>query len=62
VIDEISMLGGDLLDDLECIARTVRNNQFPFGGLQLIFVGDFFQLPPISREKKPLQLSFEASS
>ncbi|CAI2165531.1 2670_t:CDS:10 [Funneliformis geosporum] len=46
VIDEISMLEGDLLDKLEIIARTVRNNSQPFGGLQLIFCGDFFQLPP----------------
>ena len=62
VIDEISMLSGDLLDDLEFIARTIRNNQRPFGGIQLIFGGDFFQLPPVSRDKKLPQLGFEAPS
>jgi len=62
IIDEISMLDGDLLDSLEFIARMVRNNQQPFGGLQLIFTGDFFQLPPVSRDKKSFQFSFEAQS
>ncbi|CAI2192707.1 4478_t:CDS:2 [Funneliformis geosporum] len=60
IIDEISMLDGDLLDSLEFIARIVRNNQQPFGGLQLIFTGDFFQLPPVSRDKKSFQFCFES--
>ena len=56
------MLDGDLLDSLEFIARIVRNNQQPFGGLQLIFTGDFFQLPPVSRDKKSFQFCFESQS
>jgi ATP-dependent DNA helicase PIF1 len=56
------MLDGDLLDSLEFIARMVRNNQQPFGGLQLIFTGDFFQLPPVSRDKKSFHFCFEAQS
>jgi ATP-dependent DNA helicase PIF1 len=48
VIDEVSMMTPDLFEKLEEIARTVRRNQLPFGGLQIIMVGDFYQLPPVS--------------
>ena len=50
VIDEISMIDSALLDKLEFIARKVREpskGTKPWGGVQLIFVGDFFQLPPV---------------
>ena len=47
IIDEISMIDGALFDKLEAIARTLRLNARPFGGIQLIVTGDFFQLPPI---------------
>ena len=47
VIDEISMVDGELFDKLEAIARTIRNNGRPFGGIQLVITGDFFQLPPV---------------
>lgn len=47
VIDEISMLDRWLFELLDEISRTIRNNQTPFGGLQLIVVGDFMQLPPV---------------
>lgn len=49
VIDEISMLSGETLDMVDVVLREVRRSELPFGGLQLIAVGDFFQLPPISR-------------
>ncbi|GBB85025.1 hypothetical protein RclHR1_01160019 [Rhizophagus clarus] len=52
IIDEISMLDADLFDKLENIARTVRNNNRPFGGIQLVVTGDFFQLPPVSKNSK----------
>ena len=45
VIDEISMLSPELFDKIENIARIVRHNRFPFGGIQLILSGDFCQLP-----------------
>nr|CAG8442452.1 7933_t:CDS:2 [Entrophospora candida] len=62
VIDEISMLEGDLLDKLELIARKIRKNNYSFGGLQLIFSGDFFQLPPVAKGRSLPKLCFESQS
>jgi ATP-dependent DNA helicase PIF1 len=50
IIDEISMMHDFRLDMLDTITRTVRDEDAPFGGLQIILCGDFFQLPPINRE------------
>ncbi|KAL1528927.1 hypothetical protein AB1Y20_010249 [Prymnesium parvum] len=61
VIDEVSMLDGALFDKLEEIARRVRNNSSPFGGLQLVLCGDFFQLPPVARDGN-FKFAFEAHS
>ena len=52
VIDEVSMLSADLFEKLELIARTVRNSDELFGGIQLIFSGDFYQLPPVKNNSK----------
>lgn len=53
IIDEISMVDPGLLDDLECIARSLRKkSDRPFGGIQLIITGDFFQLPPVLKTDK----------
>ncbi|CAG8781719.1 26020_t:CDS:2, partial [Racocetra persica] len=61
IIDEISMLDGELFDTLEAIARNIENNTRPFGGIQLIITGDFFQLPPISKDSRAIaKFSFEA--
>lgn len=49
VIDEISMISGDVLDIAERIARWARENEHPFGGMRIIAVGDFAQLPPINK-------------
>ncbi|MFA6340753.1 MAG: AAA family ATPase, partial [Candidatus Paceibacterota bacterium] len=49
IIDEISMLHHFRLDLVERIARYLKRNQLPFGGMQVILCGDFFQLPPVSR-------------
>ncbi len=50
VIDEISMLPPDTLSMVDQVCREVMQNPEPFGGLQVIFVGDFFQLPPIIKK------------
>lgn len=47
IIDEVSMLGGKLFSKLDALAKRVRQNMLPFGGIQLVFVGDLFQLPPV---------------
>ncbi|KAK9759993.1 hypothetical protein K7432_018667 [Basidiobolus ranarum] len=52
IIDEISMVGKQLFSTLDYIARWVRRSKSPFGGLQLIVCGDFFQLPPVSDLQK----------
>lgn len=51
VIDEISMMDAFLFDKLDKIARVVRGNDNPFGGIQLIITGDFTQLPPVEVKK-----------
>src|SRR5690606_1319218 len=49
VIDEISMLHDFRLDMVEEVLRKVREVDQPFGGLQVVLCGDFFQLPPVNR-------------
>lgn len=51
VIDEISMMTPELFEKLDAIGRAIRRNPHqPFGGLQLVLVGDFFQLPPVVKQ------------
>lgn len=47
VIDEISMVAPDLLDAIDILARYARRNNEPFGGIQVVAIGDLFQLPPV---------------
>lgn len=62
VIDEVSMLSADLLDKFDKIARTVRKEPSkPFGGIQVILMGDFFQLPPIIEEAHTAEIPKELS-
>ena len=49
IIDEISMLSADTLTMVDQVCREVRKNDLPFGGMQVVLVGDFFQLPPVAR-------------
>lgn len=49
IIDEVSMLHGKRLNMVNELAKRIRQNDAPFGGMQVILVGDLFQLPPISR-------------
>ena len=47
IVDEISMLSGRVFSLLNTIGKVIRKSKYPFGGIQVIFIGDFFQLPPI---------------
>lgn len=47
IIDEISMVRADLLDNIDYFLRINRDNPLPFGGVQVVFFGDLFQLPPV---------------
>jgi ATP-dependent DNA helicase PIF1 len=58
IIDEVSMMSSDLFDKLENIARMIRRSEAPFGGMQVVLSGDFFQLPPVLST----QFAFEAAS
>jgi hypothetical protein len=51
VIDEISMVRADLLDGVDSVLRRYRRSEQPFGGVQLLMIGDLFQLPPVVREQ-----------
>lgn len=48
VIDEVSMLSPDTLSMVDAVCREVKQKNEAFGGLQVVFVGDFFQLPPVT--------------
>lgn len=52
IIDEVSMLHGFQLDMIEKVCRRFKRSNKPFGGLQVILSGDFFQLPPVEKNKK----------
>ncbi len=49
IIDAISMLSGGFLDSLDRLLQSARFSPEPFGGIQVVLVGDFFQLPPVTR-------------
>lgn len=50
IIDEISMLRAETLFMVDTVCREIKQNNEPFGGMQIILVGDFFQLPPIEKK------------
>ncbi|MDP2161969.1 MAG: PIF1 family DEAD/DEAH box helicase, partial [Flavobacterium sp.] len=47
IIDEVSMLRADLLDAIDFTLRKIRKKDYPFGGVQVLFIGDLLQLPPV---------------
>lgn len=51
IIDEISMVDGLFFEKIEAVARHIRKNDRPFGGIQLILCGDFLQLPPVIKRE-----------
>lgn len=52
IIDEISMIDADLFEQLDKVARHIKNKDVPFGGIQIILSGDFLQLPPVSKYRE----------
>lgn len=56
IIDEVSMLRADLLDAIDWSLRNVRDKNEPFGGVQVLFIGDLFQLPPVIKNAEWEQL------
>lgn len=62
VIDEVSMVRADTLDAIDVILKSVRRDMRPFGGLQVLFIGDLYQLPPVVRDHEWQILKEEYSS
>lgn len=58
IIDEVSMMSKKILEIIEEIARITRSSSRPFGGMQVIFTGDFYQLPPIETFGEPDSAAF----
>lgn len=59
IIDEISMVSPELFFSMDRILRAFKKADDPFGGVQVILSGDFFQLPPISKEKKEIKFVWQ---
>lgn len=53
VIDEVSMMSQKIFEMLDAIGKATRQNGRPFGGIQIIFLGDFYQLPPVGNKEDP---------
>lgn len=49
VLDEVSMMTPELLEMIDKLAKIIRGNTKPMGGIQVVFVGDFLQLPPVAK-------------
>lgn len=62
IIDEVSMLSGNTLGLVDAVCQKVREVPLPFGGLQVVLVGDFFQLPPISRDGKKITFAYDSDT
>lgn len=62
IIDEVSMMSKKLFEMLDAIGKATRRNNRPFGGIQVIFSGDFYQLPPVGNKDEPetSQFCFES--
>lgn len=61
IVDEISMLDGNTLSLVDLVCRTVLGSEQPFGGIQVVLVGDFFQLPPVGRDGDVPVFAFDAA-
>ncbi|MFH0846226.1 MAG: helix-turn-helix domain-containing protein [Patescibacteria group bacterium] len=61
IIDEISMLHAHQLDAVDNICRSFLDEDLPFGGLQVVLCGDFFQLPPINRFNEKIRFAYHSN-
>ena len=52
IIDEVSMLRADLLDAIDFTMQSIRKNRMPFGGVQVVYIGDLLQLPPVVKDEE----------
>ncbi|HUQ29953.1 MAG TPA: AAA family ATPase [Candidatus Paceibacterota bacterium] len=62
IIDEVSMLSAATFEAADAVCREVRRVALPFGGLQVIVVGDFFQLPPVTKMGRETQFAYQSST
>lgn len=61
IIDEVSMLHGLRLDSIDKICRSIREKNIPFGGMQVVLCGDFFQLPPVSEVRENFDYVYKSA-
>jgi len=59
IIDEVSMVSPEIFASMDKVLRAFKNNPEPFGGVQVIISGDFFQLPPVSKEFKEKRFAWQ---
>jgi ATP-dependent DNA helicase PIF1 len=60
IIDEVSMLRSDVLDMMDFSLRFIRRNNQRFGGVQMLFIGDLYQLPPVVRDEHILKMYYNS--
>lgn len=60
ILDEVSMLSANVLEMVDAVCKEIKRNDEPFGGIQVVLVGDFFQLPPVSKRGREVQYAFNA--
>ncbi|MBB6371986.1 helix-turn-helix domain-containing protein [Chryseobacterium shigense] len=60
IIDEVSMLRADVLDMMDFSLRFIRRNNQRFGGVQMLFIGDLYQLPPVVRDEHILKMCYQS--
>jgi GTPase SAR1 family protein len=62
VVDEISMVRADLVEGMDYVLKKIRKNDEPFGGAQMVFVGDMYQLPPVVNNKEKVSISYNGET
>ncbi len=60
IIDEVSMISPEIFSSMDLILRGFKGTDAPFGGVQVVISGDFFQLPPVSKEPKEKRFAWQS--